>query len=165
MHRGRAQAAVEFLTTYSWALFILFGVVSAIYMLDLGDPDRYAEPECVLDNQITCLEAQFLINNSGGDDVMRVNLQNNYPQAVNITELQVDLEGSTINSTDSANQVIQPGESAIIRHEINEDWSGQGYVSEAVATTLELTLLFEPTDSGNAYQKAGYAVVRAQPLA
>ena len=166
MVRRRGQAAVEFLTTYSWAIFILFGVISAIYMLDLADPDRYADPECVLDNQISCLEAQYLLNSSGGSDQLRLNLRNNYPQAVRLTDIRVQLDTGTINSSGplggGSGVTIEPGSEQIVSHDVS-DWGDEGYVTEEVAATLDFRIDFEPVSSGNSYQKSGYTIVRAVP--
>ena len=160
----RGQTAVEFLTTYSWAIFILFGVVSAVYMLDLADPDRYADPECVLDNQVSCLEAQYRLNGSD-PDLFRMNLQNNYPKEIRVTQLNLSLESGTINDSEDLNggsgYVIGPGEQQVVSQTIEDDWSQEGYVSDEVATNLDIDLAFEPTDSGNQYKKSGYAIVRA----
>ena len=163
MMRRRAQAAIEFLTTYSWALFILFGVSAAVYMLDLADPDRYRQTECVLDNQISCLEAQYEFGSS--NDNYRMSLRNNYPKAINLTEIYVELQDSSISNSSSLNgttgYVVPAGNEQILEHTMPA-WGDQGYVSNDVTTTLEYTVTFEPTDSGNAYNKSGYAVVRAQ---
>jgi hypothetical protein len=166
MVRRRGQAAVEFLTTYSWAIFILFGVVSAIYMLDLADPDRYADPECVLDNQISCLEAQYQMGS--GSDQLRLNLRNNYPQAVRVTDIRVELDTGTISSSGplggGSGVTIEPGSEQIITHTVQSPaWSDEGYVTEEVAATLDFRIDFEPVSSGNSYQKSGYTIVRAVP--
>lgn len=161
MMRRRGQAAVEFLTTYSWAIFILFGVVAAVYMLDLADPDRYAEPDCVLDNQVSCLEAQYLMN-GGSADQLRLNLQNNYPKEIKVQNLTVELDDGDQDATNtSINQLINSGGSEIIGVELG-DWDGNGYVSEEVAATLNIELVFAPTSSGNNYTKQGYTIVRPQ---
>jgi hypothetical protein len=163
MMRRRAQAAIEFLTTYSWALFILFGVSAAVYMLDLADPDRYRQTECVLDNQISCIEAQYEIG--GSDDDYRMSLRNNYPKAINLTDIYIELQDSSISNSSSLNgtngYTVGAGNDQIVEHTL-PDWGNQGYVSDDVTTTLQYTVTFAPTDSGNKYNKSGYAVIRAQ---
>ncbi len=161
--RRRAQAAIEFLTTYSWALFVLFGVSAAVYMLDLADPDRYRQTECVLDNQISCLEAQYEF--AGSNDNYRMSLRNNYPKEIKLTDIYIGLQDSSISNSSPLNgtsgYVVPAGNEQIVEHTLPA-WSNQGYVSDDVTTTFEYTMTFEPTDSGNAYNKSGYAVVRAQ---
>lgn len=163
MMRRRAQAAIEFLTTYSWALFILFGVSAAVYMLDLADPDRYRQTECVLDNQISCIEAQYEIG--GSNDDYRMSLRNNYPKAINLTDIYIELQDSSISNSSSLNgtngYTVGAGNDQIVEHTL-PDWGNQGYVSDDVTTTLQYTVTFAPTDSGNKYNKSGYAVIRAQ---
>ena len=163
MMRRRAQAAIEFLTTYSWALFILFGVSAAVYMLDLADPDRYRQTECVLDNQISCIEAQYEIG--GSNDDYRMSLRNNYPKAINLTDIYIELQDSSISDSSSLNgtngYTVGAGNDQIVEHTL-PDWGNQGYVSDDVTTTLQYTVTFAPTDSGNKYNKSGYAVIRAQ---
>lgn len=132
-------------------------------MLDLADPDRYKQPECVLDNQITCLEAQYVIGSL--NDTFRMNMRNNYPKAINLTDLTVTLQDSTISSSNPLNSSngieIAPGTEQSMEY-LLPSWGQDGYVSQSVATTIEYTLTFAPVDSGNKYNKSGYTVVRAQ---
>jgi hypothetical protein len=164
--KRHGQAAVEFLTTYSWALFLLFGVGSAIFMLDLGDPDRYADPECVTDQQINCLEASYTQNTGASNDSFRLNLRNNYPRAIEIGQVDVTLADSDItyegdNLNGSSNYTITPGQTQIILVGDDLGWTTNGYVTDTVLTRAQLRIEFSPTSSANVYNKTGYTVFRA----
>lgn len=157
----RGQVAIEFLTTYSYALFLLALIGSSIYLLDLGNPDRYAEEECVMDSQIRCIEAQYAVDSSG--DELRLRLRNNYPREITIQEAEVSLVDSSREvNTDEFSVTLASGEDAIVN--INMDdagtpWSDAGYISDNTVNRVSVVLGFE-TPSGNMYTKSGFVVFR-----
>ena len=160
----RGQVAIEFLTTYSYALFLLALIGSSIYLLDLGNPDRYADEECVIDSQIRCIEAQYALDDLDTDQ-LRLRVRNNYPRDVTIHAANVSLVDSSrmVNET-GLNTPLSSGQADIINISMKsygegDDWGQQGYVSETVVNRVSITLGFE-TPSGNNYTKTGYVVFR-----
>ncbi|MGV8162375.1 MAG: hypothetical protein ACP5N2_03540 [Candidatus Nanoarchaeia archaeon] len=87
--KKRAQAAVEFLTTYGWAIMAVIIVIGALSYFDLLDSKRFVSERCDVGSQIQCVEAY---TNDDGD--FEIALRNNYP--VNIIVERVVIDGIDI---------------------------------------------------------------------
>ncbi|MBW2990924.1 hypothetical protein KY348_04415 [Candidatus Woesearchaeota archaeon] len=78
----KAQAAMEFLMTYGWAILVVLAAIGALAYFGVLSPDRFMPSKCVVTGGFTCTE--YKINN--GSIVM--NIQNNLgvdADIVNIT--------------------------------------------------------------------------------
>ncbi len=60
MHKKRAQAAVEFLFTYSWAFGILLIMIAAFVYFGINEPERNIPEICSLTPGFECREFGFL---------------------------------------------------------------------------------------------------------
>ncbi len=71
----KAQAALEFLTTYVWAFVIILITVGALYYFGVFDFAQFRPQECIFTSQFECLDFSFagsevrfrLLNNVGND--------------------------------------------------------------------------------------------------
>ncbi len=59
MDEKKSQAALEFLTTYGWAIVLLFVVVVALTHFGVLDFDKLAPRRCVLEAGIGCMDFQI----------------------------------------------------------------------------------------------------------
>lgn len=83
--KKRAQAAVELLTTYGWAIMGVVVVIGALSYFDVFDAKRFISERCDTGSQIQCLESY-----ARSDGEFRLALRNNYLVGVVIEEIYVD---------------------------------------------------------------------------
>jgi hypothetical protein len=83
---SRAQAAVEFLTTYGWAFLIIIITIGALYYSGILDFGRYLPEECVFPSQFTC---QDFTMDSAAPGTIKFKLANNIGEKVKITYANV----------------------------------------------------------------------------
>lgn len=72
--KRKGQAAIEFMTTYGWALMAVMLAIGALSYFDFLDADRYTKTVCNTGGQIQCLESTMDINGE-----LKLSLRNNYP--------------------------------------------------------------------------------------
>ncbi len=85
LRKKKGQAAVEFLTTYGWAIIGVFVVVGALSYFGFLDTTRFVLESCDTGSQLQCKE--MYVNNQGDFEIA---LRNNYPVNLNIEEIWVD---------------------------------------------------------------------------
>jgi hypothetical protein len=84
--KKRAQAAMEFLMTYGWAILVVLAAIGALAYFGVLSPDRFLPEKCTLPSGFACLDfkalgtAGFLlvVQNSAGIDMENI--------SVNITD-------------------------------------------------------------------------------
>ena len=54
--KNRAQAALEFLTTYGWAFLVILVMISALSYFGVLSPSRLLPEKCTFGSEIECLD-------------------------------------------------------------------------------------------------------------
>jgi uncharacterized protein (UPF0333 family) len=79
MSRRKGQAAMEFLTTYGWAIMVVLVSIGALAYFGVLNPGKYLPDKCVFTTGVSCkdfiiqqgtgsrLEARFTLVNNLGD--------------------------------------------------------------------------------------------------
>lgn len=91
--KKRAQAAIELLTTYGWAIIGVLIVIGALSYFDVFDAKRFVSERCDTGSQIQCTGAYL---NTGGN--FELELKNNYLVPIDIEKVQVT-SGSVIDAS------------------------------------------------------------------
>ena len=102
MHMKKAQAAMEYLMTYGWAIIIVIIVAAALYAMGLFNPGTQAIATGF--NNIGKPEPgpwQML-----SDGSLTVLLGNNAPYGVNVTSLSVDAGATTCSTVRLNSQTV-----------------------------------------------------------
>jgi len=81
--RGKAQAALEFLMTYGWAILVVLVAIAALSYFGVLSPDMFLPNKCILPSGITCID--FNVESSR---VVLV-LQNNFGESITIDKVDV----------------------------------------------------------------------------
>ncbi|MGV8169181.1 MAG: hypothetical protein ACP5N3_03945 [Candidatus Nanoarchaeia archaeon] len=145
MGKKRAQAAVEFLTTYGWAIMGVIVIIGALSYFDFLDADRFISERCDTGSQLQCVE---MFANDDGD--VRLALKNNYP--VDIMIEQVIVEGVPIGSV----VPISSGNTTSFAGNI-------GLMSRGNKEHLDAVIVFRRNvPSSNKYNVSGSLVVKVQ---
>ena len=81
MHKS--QAALEFLTTYVWAFFVIAITIGALYYFGIFDFSKYLPQKCVFPSQFKCID--FSLHPAE----VRIKLANNLGEDIKVTALQI----------------------------------------------------------------------------
>jgi hypothetical protein len=77
----KAQAALEFLTTYGWAFLVILVMIGALAYFGVLNPSNLLPPRCMFSPEIQCLEHQILGNVGGsGHGYLAFRVRNNVGQ-------------------------------------------------------------------------------------
>lgn len=81
----KAQAAMEFLMTYGWAILVVLAAIAALAYFGVLSPDRFLPEKCTLPAGTACLdftatstEINLRIQNSAGFDMNSIELRLEY---------------------------------------------------------------------------------------
>ena len=88
----KSQAAVEYLTTYGWAILIIAIVIAALYSVGLFNPTALIGNTCAFPADFSCLAATLF---PSGNFV--VNIQQATAAAINVTAIGCNSDSSTSN--------------------------------------------------------------------
>ncbi len=87
----KAQAAMEFMLTYGWAILIVMATVSVVYYYGLVDVDKVLPESCIIAQNIECLDARI---DSNADEVyiLLENDRSDLIRVTNVTAISDELE-------------------------------------------------------------------------
>ncbi len=97
----RAQSALEYLTTYGWAIIIIAVVLSALYSLGVFNPASFISTTCVFPAEFGCVSAQLFSSTSN----INITLQQATTSAITITAYGCNNSGTPTNMITSNTQV------------------------------------------------------------
>ena len=82
MPKRKAQAALEFLMTYGWAILVVLVAVGALAYFGVLSPDRFLPAKCTLqagnaciDHKATPTQVQVVVQNSLGFDISSITVK------------------------------------------------------------------------------------------
>ena len=78
----KGQAAVEFLTTYGWALAVILVMISAMSFFGVTNPDRFVNERCIAPTGFVCEDFQLFIQ--GANTRAQLRFRNNLGYDINI---------------------------------------------------------------------------------
>ena len=94
----KAQAAMEFLMTYGWAVLIVLAAIAALAYMGVLNPDRYLPDRCTMPAGIACLDytitgntVKLTMQNAAGIDMTN--------PTINLTTDTTNPECTTDNTT------------------------------------------------------------------
>jgi len=88
----RAQSALEYLTTYGWAILILSTVLVAIWQLKLLTPSSFATNVCVFPASFGCLSATV----SASTGYLTIDIEQAMQTPINVTAIGCNDAGTVI---------------------------------------------------------------------
>jgi len=92
----KGQSAVEYITTYGWALLALVIVVAIILGTGVFTPDFFISEKCELGTNIPC---QAAVYNSGGETRIAVEILNGFPYEIELRSLDIELVDGSASFT------------------------------------------------------------------
>ena len=154
MKSKKAQAAMEFLVTYGWAILGVLVVIGALTYFGFFNTQKYTNDMCSLGDQLTCEE--YKADTEGN---VYVNVRNNFGVSINITRFEWTSDYGHRVCTNSV--IIQPGElgslgmpcgglSSSITFPLNEK------------VKLNIKIMFNRVGSSNSYNQTGEMIVTTE---
>lgn len=80
----KAQAAIEFLTTYGWAILVVIVAIGALAYFGLFSPDQVLPSTCITSEGFNCVE--YKVQDNG---TIYLNIQNNAGIDVNLVLISI----------------------------------------------------------------------------
>jgi hypothetical protein len=90
----RAQAALEFLTTYGWAFLVILIIIAAIAYFGILNPSKILPNRCNFGSEVQCLEYQI----SATGNTFKLRLKNGIGESIDVTSITLGSEGATAYS-------------------------------------------------------------------
>jgi hypothetical protein len=99
--KNKAQAAMEFLMTYGWAILVVLAAIGALAYFGVLSPDRFLPEKCTLPSGVACLDftgsqsvVNMMIQNSAGFDMNPVTV------TLNSTSVNVECDPAATSLVD-----------------------------------------------------------------
>ncbi|MCL4372046.1 hypothetical protein M1373_01865 [Candidatus Marsarchaeota archaeon] len=80
--KQNAQAAIEYLTTYGWAIIIISVSLAALYYLGVFNPATYVSTSCLFPADFNCISSVLYPNGT-----LVINLEQSTTSPINITAI------------------------------------------------------------------------------
>ena len=91
IHQKRAQAALEFLTTYGWAFLVILIMIGTLAYFGILSPSKVLPNRCNFGSEFQCQDYQI----SATANTFKLRLNNNVGEPISISAISLGSEGST----------------------------------------------------------------------
>ncbi len=92
---SKAQAALEFLMTYGWAILVVLAAIAALVYFGVFSPERFLPESCVITSGLACTDFKITTTN------VSLFIQNGLGETVNIQN--INLTNSVCTTQDAGN--------------------------------------------------------------
>jgi hypothetical protein len=89
----KAQAAMEFLMTYGWAILVVLAAIAALAYFGVLSPDRFLPEKCTLPSGIACLDFRYT------GSAIQMSIQNG--QGFDMNNISVAVNGTNCVASDT----------------------------------------------------------------
>lgn len=99
----KAQAAMEFLMTYGWAILVVLAAIAALAYFGVLSPDRFLPEQCTLPSGVACLD--FTVGGTPASPIFTLRIQNS---------AGFDMSGVSVNLTPQAGNCTADTQASLI---------------------------------------------------
>ena len=153
MKKKKGQAAIEFLTTYSWAILGILLTIGALMYFDVFNTNRFITERCETGAQISCVEAAVT-----EDGQFNIRLTNGYPVAITINSITLSGSAEHIHIPIALPLDFNRGETQTINFLIPN-----AQFSRNTRESFDITINFQRQGGTHSYNVTGNVVVRPLP--
>ncbi len=89
----KAQAGLEFLTTYAWAFVVILIVIGALAYFGVTNPSRLLPERCNIGSEFSC--ENYLLDDT--NNKVQILMKNSLGDVINITNFVVSTETGVLN--------------------------------------------------------------------
>lgn len=148
----RAQAAIEYLMTYGWAILILLAVLSILYSFNVFSPQQYMSEECLFQPSLQCKSMELKT-----DGTFNLVLNNGLGYKISNTEYTVVVLSTDETISKPGQAFVNPNNDIIISANFNDAGKFRVGSLEKVRVMLNYEL------DNNEYSTTGIVGVRVSP--
>lgn len=94
--KKKAQAALEFLTTYGWAFLVIIVMIGALAYFGVLDPGRFVADSCKLDGSIECNAIAVNSTDTTPNSAVAINIKNNLDKDIAVSRIEIGESSSKI---------------------------------------------------------------------
>jgi len=94
LKNSRAQAALEFLTTYGWAFLVILIMIGALAYFGVLKPSKLLPERCTFGSEIECQDFQITYGD-GTNGELKLRLKNNAGAAITVDTWIIESESAT----------------------------------------------------------------------
>ena len=146
----KGQAALEFLTTYGWAILVILIMIGTLAYFGILSPSKVLPSRCNMGAEFQCMDYQI----SATADTFKLRIKNGIGEPVSISAITLGSEGSTQYSctlTDPASLPYTMNSSGIADFAWGTCNSATaGFVTGEKGKVL-VTISYNSLSSGNSY--------------
>ena len=88
----KAQAALEFLTTYGWAFLVILIMIGTLAYFGILTPGNLLPNRCSMGSEFQCLDYQ--VSESGATSTVKLRLKNDIGEPINVASIDVGSDGA-----------------------------------------------------------------------
>jgi uncharacterized protein (UPF0333 family) len=137
----KAQAAMEYLMTYGWAILIVIIVAAALYALGVFDPSTWTGDRATgFSNMGAPASGAWKLSAANASDQFQLQLTNNLPSRINITAISVSI-GTTSCPNIAGTGTVGIGGSITVNAYCGAQTANSPY-------TADVTLTYNNLDTG-----------------
>ena len=136
MLNKKAQAAMEFLMTYGWAVLVVLAAIGALAYFGVLSPNKYLPEKCTLPSGIACLD--FKVSTSETTLI----LSNYFGKDININTITVG------ECSKNFNRIFENGEQAEFLLECNNEDPGTKFSEDVTINYFNIDSGMDKTMSG-----------------
>jgi len=89
----KAQAGLEFLTTYAWAFVVILIIIGALAYFGVTNPSRFLPDRCNVGSEFTC--ENYALDDT--NNKVQILMKSNLGDVINITTFTVSTETGVLN--------------------------------------------------------------------
>lgn len=93
---NKAQAALEFLTTYGWAFLVILIVIGTLAYFGILSPSRLLPNRCTFAAEFQCINFRLRDTTTADLDTLNLRLKNNAGAVVDVTAMTIAREDGTL---------------------------------------------------------------------
>lgn len=144
--QNKAQAALEFLTTYGWAFLVILIMIGTLAYFGILNPSKILPNRCNFGAEFQCLDYQ--IASSG----FKMRLKNNVGEAIDISSISLGTESATAYTCTTPPANPTAWKSGEVKDLAWTGCSGGGVIAGEKGKVL-VTLRYYSVASGSGYTK------------
>jgi hypothetical protein len=97
----KAQAGLEFLTTYAWAFVVILIIIGALAYFGVTNPARLLPDRCNVGSEFSCTNFLMDADTGAGQGQVRIQLKSNLGSLINASSFTVRTESGTFTCTNN----------------------------------------------------------------
>ena len=147
----KAQAALEFLTTYGWAFLVIILMIGTLAYFGILSPSKILPGRCNFGTEFQCLDYQIVQTGAAPNPQVRLKLKNSVGVPIDVTSFTITKDdGAALACT--PNSTISSWPSSVVNDLGWTSCASTGWVAGEKIKVL-ITLRYNTVSSGSTYGK------------